>query len=271
MYQDIFTQIGLSHNEAIVYEYLIKNGESSAGQIIKKTPLKRGVVYNILADLGKKDLISERKKQKVAYFSPNHPEKLRQNLKDEDNRLHKAKNTLEANLASIISDFNLVSGKPGIRYYEGLNGIKKVLNDTLYNNQGKKLLTFSDVAGYAAYLKQWNINYYAPKRKELGIYEKVIIPDNKKALDYMKDYKASELTDIIFIDHNLYPFSTEINIYDNKVSFVTFSDRGHIGAIIENKEIAQTLTSIFNFCWKLGKKYTKDSQPEWMKSQWRDE
>ena len=115
-----------------------------------------------------------------------------------------------------------------------------MLNDTILNNQGKQLLTFSDVAGYANYLKQWNAEYYAPKRKELGIYEKVIIPDNKAALDYMRNYKANEVTDIIFIDHALFPFSTEINIYDNKVSFVTFSERGHVGVILENKEIAQT-------------------------------
>ena len=262
MYKDIFNQIGLAKNESIVYDYLLQNGESPAGDIIKKTPLKRGVIYNALADLVAKGLVTERKKQKIAMFSPNHPEKLRENIERQEQALLKAKNTLEANLANIISDFSLVSGKPGVRYFAGIAGIKKVLNDTILNNQGKQLLTFSDVAGYANYLKQWNAEYYAPKRKELGIYEKVIIPDNKAALDYMRNYKANEVTDIIFIDHALFPFSTEINIYDNKVSFVTFSERGHVGVILENKEIAQTLTSIFNLCWQLGKKYYQAKQPE---------
>lgn len=258
MYKDILTQISLSGNEAIVYEYLLKNGESPAGEIIKKTPLKRGVVYNALVDLVKKGLASEKKKNKIAYFSPSHPEKLREYAENKENEIKKAKTSLEANLPAIISDFNLVSERPGIRYYEGLEGIKKVLNDTLVNNTQKEIFTFSDVAEYVKYLKKWNVEYYAPKRRELSILEKVIIPDKKEAIEYMKDYiknpESDKLTEILFLDHKLYPMQTEVNIYENKISFVTFSEKTHIGVIIENKEICQSLKSIFNFCWNMGKK-----------------
>lgn len=261
MYKDILTQISLSGNEAIVYEYLLKNGESPAGEIIKKTPLKRGVVYNALADLVEKGLAKGKKKEKVAYFSPSHPEKLREYAENKENEIKKAKTSLEANLPAIISDFNLVSERPGIRYYEGLEGIKKVINDTLANNAQKEIFTFSDVAEYVKYLKKWNINHYAPKRIGLGISEKVIIPDKKEAIEYMKDYiknpASDELTKILFIDHKTYPMQTEVNIYSNKVSFVTFSEKTHIGVIIENKEIFQSFKSIFNFCWNAGKKPQK--------------
>jgi hypothetical protein len=155
-------------------------------------------------------------------------------------------------------------GKPGVRFYEGLEGIKQVLKDTLVNNQQKSLLTFSDVGGYAQYLSEWNTKYYAPERQAKKIFEKVIIPNSQGALDYMKDYKGSEVTEILFIDNDLYPFSTEVNIYENKVSFVTFSPRVHVGVIVESKEIAETMTSIFNFTWKLGKKYCANLQPEWL-------
>ncbi|PIP86938.1 hypothetical protein COW81_03015, partial [Candidatus Campbellbacteria bacterium CG22_combo_CG10-13_8_21_14_all_36_13] len=39
---------GLEEQEAIVYELLLQKGELRAGEIIKKTALKRGNVYNIL-------------------------------------------------------------------------------------------------------------------------------------------------------------------------------------------------------------------------------
>jgi len=265
-YKDIFTSLGLSANESIVYEFLLKNGEVTAGEIIKKTPLKRGVVYNALGDLAKKDLISEKKLvpkgrrgvKKISYFSPNHPEKLREYLIEQENKIKKAKHTLEANIPSIISDFNLVSGKPGIRFFEGVEGVKKVIEDTLINNTKKELATFSDVASYIKYLRNWNTNYYAPKRKEAKIFERVIIPDSSPAVEYMRDYikdpKLDKLTEILFIDHKLYPFETEINIYENKVSFVTFSEKSHIGVIIENKEIHNSLLSSFNLIWNTLKK-----------------
>ncbi len=258
MYQDIFEQIGFNKNEAIVYDFLLQHGAVPAGEIIKKTPLKRGVVYNVLNDLTKKGLVAEKKKNKKTIFSPLHPEKLRDYVLEKEKAVQSAKNALEANLPDIVSGFNLISGQPGVRYFEGINGIKKVLDDTLINNKNKKILTFSDVAGYATFLKKWNTDYYAPKRRKLNIYEKVIIPDNKKALDYMKDYiknhKSDKLTDILFINHKLYPFKTEVNIYNNKVSFVTFSKKIHIGVIIENKEIHDSLSSVFNFAWDMGSK-----------------
>lgn len=266
MYKDIFTSIGLSPNESVVYEYLLKNGQSSGGAIIKNTPLKRGVVYNALAILIERKLISEKKMapggkkdvKKISYFSPNHPERLREIAAENENAFKKALSSLESSLPLITSDFNLVSGKPGIRFFEGIEGIKKVISDTLINNYGRKLLTFSDVAGYMKYLKNWNMNYYAPKRKELLIHEKVIIPDNPIAVEYMKDYiknpELDKLTDILFIDQKLYPFETEINIYENKVSFVTFSEKTHIGLIVENKEIFNSLSSVFNVLWATLKK-----------------
>lgn len=133
MYKEIFTSINLSLGESIVYEYLLKNGESPAGEMIKKTPLKRGLVYKILDSLVDKGLVIEKtsipsKKQgrrKISHFLPNHPEKLREFIENEKKKLDKAKNTLEANMPALISDFNLASGKPGVRFFEGIEGIKK--------------------------------------------------------------------------------------------------------------------------------------------------
>ena len=269
MYKEILTQLGLTQNEAIIYEYLLKNGESSAGIIIKKTPLKRGVVYNTLADLVKKGLAAQKSKEKIAYFSPNHPDKLHDYLKNREEELKKAKNTLEANLPSIISNFNLVSNQPGIQYYEGLKGIQKVLDDSLLNNPEKLILTFSDGGNYGKYLKEWNAKHYAPKRRELKIIEKVIMPATEETIafmtDYMKNPKARELTKLLLMEKSLLPpFATEINIYSDRASFVTFSDKGHIGVIIQNQEIVNTLTAIFNLSWLLGKQYCLENHPEWI-------
>ena len=51
MYKDNLTSIGLTDNEANVYEWLLHNGEMSAGDIIDGTGLKRGNTYNVLEAL----------------------------------------------------------------------------------------------------------------------------------------------------------------------------------------------------------------------------
>ena len=166
MYQDIFHQLGLSSNEAQIYEYLLKHGKSQAGEIIKNTPLKRGLVYNILADLSQKGLISEEKKAKIANFSPNHPEKLREYLNLQENKLIKAKNSLDAHISSITSQFNLISGKPGVRYFEGDAGIKKVLEDSLMSKEA--IYTYADIESIVKHVNKIN-QAYVKKRDALGI------------------------------------------------------------------------------------------------------
>ncbi len=266
MYKDIFTSINLTPGESIVYEYLLKNGESPAGDIIKRTPLKRGIAYKILDSLIEKSLVIEKtsipsKKQgrkKISHFLPNHPEKLREFIENEKKSLDKAKNTLEANMPSLISDFNLVSGRPGVRFFEGIDGIKEALSDTLINNTKRQILTFSDLANYVKYLNEWNAKFYAPRRRQFQIHEKAIVPDHPTAQSFLKEYLANplsdQLTEVYFADHKLYPFKTEINIYENKVSFVTFGEKNHIGVIIENKEIFDSMSSIFNMIWDSKKK-----------------
>ncbi|MFA6587934.1 MAG: helix-turn-helix domain-containing protein [Patescibacteria group bacterium] len=261
------TQIGLSEKEAVVYEALLSLGKVNMGKLLPKTPYKRGNTYDILKDLTHKGLVTETEERGKKVFMVEPPDRFKILLEEQEKLIQQQDRILKTSFNSIASAYRLAMNKPGVRFFEGLDGIKEVLEDTLIDNKEKKLLTFSDVAGYAKYLKDWNTNYYAPKRKKLQIFEKVIIPDNAQALDYMKGYQANELTEIIFIDHTLYPFATEINIYENKASFVTFSEKNHVGVIVENNEIYSMLASIFNFCWALGNKYCQDKQPDWLKIQ----
>jgi len=268
MNEKILLNLGLTKVQSEIFNCLLQNGPKKASDIAKITKRPRGVTYKGLEELIDLGLVLKKEsKLGVALFTAEHPSNLEKVLERREKELDKIKKEFTASLPDLVSAYNLVSNKPGVRFYEGEEGVKKVLEDTLISNPEKKLYTFSDVASYAIYLSDWNTNYYAPKRKKLGVYEKVIIPNNALALNYMKNYKSNEVTDILFVDHKTYPFATEINIYNNKVSFVTFSSDSMIGVIIENKEIYKTLLSIFNFVWNFGKNNLADSQPEWLKKQ----
>lgn len=253
MYKDLFTQLGLSTNEAIVYEYLLKNGSSPAGAIIKKTPLKRGVIYNALEDLARKDLIIQSRQKsankkgasKIAYFAPNHPQKLGEYVESEKIRLEKVQKTLDLNLPAIVSDFSLVSGKPGVKFYEGIEGIKKVLADSL--TAKSTIYSYADLEAVITHIDKINKSY-VKKRDKLKLKKKVIFIDSPFAQKYLKDYHR-ETTYMKFIDHKLYPFNSVMQIYDDKISYITLSDKSKIGVIIEDKNIYQMHKSVFEYVW----------------------
>ncbi len=255
MYNDLFAQSGLSKNEAVIYEYLLKNGESPALDITKNTPLKKGVVYVALNELTSKGLVTEkllppknpnvRNKKKIAYFSPEHPEKLREYLSSQEVNIKKAQKNLEANINDIVSSFNLVSGRPGMRFFEGIEGVKKVLEDSLTSKT--TIRTYADVEAIVKYIDKINQEYVA-KRDKLGIKKRAIIIDSPFGRNYLKEYHT-RTTYIKFIDHKLFPFESVMQIYDGKVSYITLSEKSMIGVIIQDPSIYQMHKSIFEHTW----------------------
>src|SRR3989304_10490683 len=134
MFKQFLPQAGLTENQAFIYEILVKNGPMSAGAVCKKTPLKRGLVYKILDELTEIGLVEKREKpREVAIFSPAHPLKIKALAKEREEKAKAAQAALEGVLPKIISDFNLSISKPGVQFFEGLDGIKQVLEDTLIN------------------------------------------------------------------------------------------------------------------------------------------
>lgn len=253
MYKDLFISSGLSENEAVIYEYLLKHGKVKAGEIIKNTDLKRGIVYLVLADLIRKNLVTEEKvgskgsrgKAIVSEFSPNHPESLRSYLEEEEKRLKKAENNLESNFSALISDFNLTSGRPGVRYFEGLQGVKKVLWDTLTSKE--TLYSYSDIEAIVKYIDKVNLEY-VKEREKREIKKKAILIDSPFARNYLGGYHTT-ITENKFVDAKLFPFNSLMQIYDGKVAYVTLSEKNMIGVIIEDKNIYQMHKSLFEFTW----------------------
>ena len=55
----VLERIGLTRNESLVYLTLLRNGTSKTGEILKKSGLNSGKIYEILDSLEKKGMVSE--------------------------------------------------------------------------------------------------------------------------------------------------------------------------------------------------------------------
>ena len=88
MYEKQLFQIGLSEKETVVYGVLLNLGKSGIGQILKKTPYKRGDVYNIMYSLVQKGLISENKERGKKIFILENPDKLNELINNQEKYRH---------------------------------------------------------------------------------------------------------------------------------------------------------------------------------------
>lgn len=245
MYEQSLIHIGLSYPQSLIYEKLIKGGPQKAGKIALNTPFKRGLVYKTLEELVKMELVEKKEyPRKVAIFEAKHPLSLRELAEKKEQKARDAKKALEGMLSSIVSDFNLTSSKPGVSIYEGMEGVKKVIYDTFSSKE--VVYTYADIEMINKYMKKLNDDY-AKERDRRGLEKKVLFPDSPYSREYLKTYHRDTTgLGIVKLTKN---FGSIMQIYQDKISYVTLTDEKQIGVIIENKSIYEMHRVLFEFMW----------------------
>ena len=245
MESNILKKLNLNNNEILVYEELLTSGEQKAVQISKKVPLKRGLLYKTLEDLERKGLIiREDAESKISTFTPIHPNVLKGLAENQLKQAQDAQNSLQSELGSLVSMYNLANNKPGVEFYEGFEGIEKVLNDTLTSKTD--VYTYSDI--YHTGDKSQKINHdYVKKRINAQIHKKIITPSsNKKLFSGPKQ----EFTEVRFLENDIVPFKTAMQIYDGKVSYQTLNENNVIAVLIEDENIYSLHKGFFEATWE---------------------
>ncbi len=236
--------LGLNEKEAKIYLASLELGLTTIQNIAKKAQIKRSTVYEIMENLIKQNLITVVPKGKKRYFLAAEPAKLAELISQKQATLTKMLPELEA-----LSKVSPV--KPKIRFYEGEEGIKTVYADTL--KEEAEILAFVSVsAAYKSPVIDYLTKQYVTQRSEKRIMAKVIAPDSSVAKEYKKrdekEYRQTKL-----VSEKDYPFSIEINVYGNKVAFISYKPNELMAVIIESKEIAKTMGLIHKFFWKNAK------------------
>lgn len=244
MYEDIFKQIGLDEKEAAVYTALLELGPATVGQLMKKTPYKRGDLYNIVYSLRDKKLVSEKVSKGVTIFTLEEPESIKDLIIAEKERVARIQEGFDAIFPDLKSRYNLSVQKPGVRFYEGEDGIQIVAEDSLT----AKGMIYSYIDNEAVNKAVPNLNLgYVKKRKALGIFKRMLALDSAYVRS-RKDTYDREVTDIRLIPIKE-SFATVMQVYNNKVSYITLEQGRMIGVIIEDPFIAKMHKLLFELTW----------------------
>jgi len=249
MLHSSLSAIGLNKKEIDIFLSLIELGTQPASIIGKKLNIPRNTARFTLDQLFKKNLVTKSYQGNVQMYSPIEPESIPKVLEIRKNRYNQTIDKQIELIKQTIPEIQSMRQKdiimPKIKFYEGLDGIEQVLNDSLKAKE--EIYTYSDINGMIKHMEEIN-NRYIIKRQEHNVKKKAIILDTPFAKKYLKGYYPN-ITEFRTISHKLYPYALEMEIYDNKISYLTFSEDNLIGIIIENKEIYEMNRAIFKFVW----------------------
>ncbi len=76
-----------------------------------------------------------------------------------------------------------------------------------------------------------------------------LIADSPQARGVKKNDKT-QLRKSILIDKKKYPLPAEIDVYEEKIAMLSFNKGEFVGIIVENKDLAESLRSIFKLSFK---------------------
>ena len=247
--QVVLKNFGLSEKEIYVYLTLIEIGSSSVRTISNKAKVNRGTTYDILKSLINMGIVSYYKKESKQYFIAERPETLLAVLEKKQENLLEVKNDIEKNLPLFKTLFEKQGGKPSVKLYEGLIGIRHILEDVLKSMDNVKEKTYYV---YSSATVRKNVHLamkdFSKKRVRRKIKVKTISLGEGGGLVGFDERKWMQLPEgkgkeVIRPTYEL--------IYNGKVAHISLDNADNpVGIVIENQEIYQTQKLIFEYNWK---------------------
>ncbi|PIR04587.1 MAG: hypothetical protein COV59_00480 [Candidatus Magasanikbacteria bacterium CG11_big_fil_rev_8_21_14_0_20_39_34] len=228
--------IGMDDKEAEVYLACLELESASNAQIAQKTKLNRITNYEVLKRLQYRGIVKSFRKRKVMHFLAIDPRII---LKRAKERVQDA----EESLPELLAISNQMKKKPKVMFFDGLEGIKSLYEDSLTTK--KEILTFTNAQDLHGILEKF-MDKYVDERVKKKIPLRGIAPDDKFGKKAKMNAQES-LRQARLFSKEKYMIHNEILIYDDKVALYSAEDE--IGLLIESKSISQTFSTLWNMVW----------------------
>lgn len=244
--QPILKQFGLSDKEISVYLALIELGPAPVRQISLGAKVNRGTTYDILKGLMEQGLVSYFNKATKQYFVAEPPEKLLSAVEGKLNHLTELKTEINESLPTLKTLFEREGGKPQVKLYEGLAGIRQILKDVLDSVPAvsdKTYFVYSSAGVRKNVLQAMPDFTYARIKKGIKVQSIALGGGGQLVgLDERKWMHPELAADSLKATYEL--------IYAGRVGHISLDTAGSpVGVVIANQEIYETQKMIFSFNW----------------------
>lgn len=222
MFKESLETIGLSHDEAEIYEILLINGQLGAGKILSKASIKRGLMYKTLERLIKRGLVLEKTVRGRAVFSAAPPDELFKAAEAAEAEAIRVKKSIFESLPEMKAKYNLSHERPVIRYYEGADGLRKLYEEKIKPDAAKEFRFIRPLQArvYQDVFGKW-FGYFLDRRAEMGIKSFAITPDDPDANhDPAKD--AARGVTRTWIRPEDFTSQVEINTHGDRTEIISY-------------------------------------------------
>jgi sugar-specific transcriptional regulator TrmB len=244
MYEKVLEELGLGQNESKVYESLLSLGSSSIEQIAIKSKVHRRNIYDVLAKLLEKGLISETFIHNRKEYRAIHPSRLLDLVQEKEKKLNEI-------LPDLEKKFNRYEEQETAYVYKGINGFKQYFQDIL--DVGETVYFIGAKALWLDPRLKYSLVKFDQERKKRGI-------EFRHIFDYEVKEQKPEILKLVGKSYKFFPkeysSQTSIDIFgDRVVTFVGVApgqlDEEPIQFVMKSRRLAEGYKKFFEFMWNM--------------------
>lgn len=243
----VLRQFGCTPRDTQIYLYALGTGPISVQQLAKGLRQNRVTVHSAVEKLIEHGLLYETRKGKRRLIVAEEPAILHRLIQQRENELSGMRANVEYVTKLLASIQRTDQSVPSVKFYEGVDGLKKMLEETL--GATSEVLVFTYVDLFAKLLNPRYLENYYAKRAKKGIRTRLIFPAGefgKRVHAKAAEYKMQ----IRFLPPEV-QWKSGIFSWNNIVAIQSFTEGRVTCTIIENDDIAFFYRHvIYELCWK---------------------
>lgn len=229
--------LDLTEKEAAVYAALLEMRRASAPRLAKRTYLPKSTVYEMLKKLLHKELAKEFLVKKRRQYVATDPAIFAQ-------KIDQRRESLSRILPELQALFGVgVSERPGIRFYEGKDGVHVVLKEAL--QEADAIMSVSSLEDIFTKLSEY-FPKFSHERAKRGIPIRIISRDSSIARGRQKSGEK-ELRHVR-LKKTTINYRCALFAWKNKVVLITLQEELSI-LVIESKDVFQMFSAMFEWLW----------------------
>ncbi len=235
-------EAGLSESQAKAYVALIQQGQLSPPQLADQIKESRTNSYMILEKLEELGLVKKSGKQKKLVYEPENPVALERLIENRRNEILRTEKELKDSLPILLNYFYTYQNKPGVKFFEGREGILEMYQDQL---RVRKDIYFVRSEGDINLLGD-KIYQIIEKRHKLGIKVYGVEEGTEKLKQYSAENDKRLGREMTFYPIGSYTEPVNLYTYGDKTALISFG-KETIGILIESPQIAAAMRQLFGF------------------------
>ncbi len=254
MINQLFEQLGFSHNEIKVYLSLAELGKSSASMIAKQQDLPRSTIYSVLEGLIQKGIVAVEQSSGSSYYVLNQPDSLQRMVAREKEQAlaeAKEKEQVAAELLEAVQPFfkSTNYSVPKLQFFDGAANVENMLYDNC--QEWQKSISRFDYTwwGYQDHhfvenYRSW-LDYYWAQMHE-G--EQILLLSNKSSTEHKLKGKVHKRE----IKHlpKAFEISSTIWILGDYIISIMTRQKPHYAFQLKDTVFAANQRLIFQLLWK---------------------